>query len=108
MSARAGEVFANQEKALQWLSSPNPSLAGLHPSKLLEQIKAIKKSKTSLPANWQALSVAEQSGDEWVQSLRSAVLLVPSVVTGETNLLINPAHRDFEEIKLLEPIPVRF
>lgn len=31
ISARAGEVFANQEKALHWLSSPNPSLAGLPP-----------------------------------------------------------------------------
>jgi putative toxin-antitoxin system antitoxin component (TIGR02293 family) len=31
ISARAGEVFANQEKALHWLSSPNPSLAGLTP-----------------------------------------------------------------------------
>lgn len=29
--ARAGEVFSNQEKALHWLSSPNPSLNGLTP-----------------------------------------------------------------------------
>ncbi len=31
ISARAGEVFSNQEKALHWLSSPNPSLDGLTP-----------------------------------------------------------------------------
>ena len=31
VSARAGEIFANQEKALHWLSSPNPSLEGLTP-----------------------------------------------------------------------------
>lgn len=31
ISARAGEVFANQEKALHWLQSPNPSLEGLTP-----------------------------------------------------------------------------
>ena len=31
MSARAGEVFANQEKAIHWLRSPNPSLEGKTP-----------------------------------------------------------------------------
>lgn len=31
MCARAGEVFANQQKALHWLSSPNASLNGLTP-----------------------------------------------------------------------------
>jgi putative toxin-antitoxin system antitoxin component (TIGR02293 family) len=31
ISARAGEVFANQEKALHWLRSPNPSLEGMTP-----------------------------------------------------------------------------
>ncbi len=31
ISARAGEVFANQEKALHWLYSPNPSLEGKTP-----------------------------------------------------------------------------
>jgi putative toxin-antitoxin system antitoxin component (TIGR02293 family) len=31
ISARAGEVFANQEKALHWLQSPNPTLAGKTP-----------------------------------------------------------------------------
>jgi len=31
LSVRAGEVFANQEKALGWLQTPNPSLAGQTP-----------------------------------------------------------------------------
>jgi putative toxin-antitoxin system antitoxin component (TIGR02293 family) len=31
ISARAGEVFANQEKAVHWLQTPNPSLAGRTP-----------------------------------------------------------------------------
>jgi putative toxin-antitoxin system antitoxin component (TIGR02293 family) len=31
ISARAGEVFANQEKAVHWLQAPNPSLAGRTP-----------------------------------------------------------------------------
>jgi putative toxin-antitoxin system antitoxin component (TIGR02293 family) len=28
---RAGEVFANHEKALDWLQTPNPSLQGKSP-----------------------------------------------------------------------------
>jgi putative toxin-antitoxin system antitoxin component (TIGR02293 family) len=31
LSVHAGEVFANQEKALGWLQTPNPSLAGQTP-----------------------------------------------------------------------------
>jgi uncharacterized protein (DUF2384 family) len=31
LSVRAGEVFANREKALAWLESPNPSLQGRSP-----------------------------------------------------------------------------
>lgn len=31
LSVRAGEVFANREKALAWLESPNPSLQGKSP-----------------------------------------------------------------------------
>jgi putative toxin-antitoxin system antitoxin component (TIGR02293 family) len=31
LSVRAGEVFANHEKALCWLQTPNPSLQGKTP-----------------------------------------------------------------------------
>jgi putative toxin-antitoxin system antitoxin component (TIGR02293 family) len=31
LSVHAGEVFANQEKALAWLQTPNPSLNGRTP-----------------------------------------------------------------------------
>jgi len=31
LSVHAGEVFANQEKALGWLETPNPSLQGKTP-----------------------------------------------------------------------------
>jgi len=31
LSVRAGEVFANREKALGWLHTPNPSLQGKTP-----------------------------------------------------------------------------
>jgi uncharacterized protein (DUF2384 family) len=31
LSVRAGEVFANRQKALGWLQTPNPSLGGRTP-----------------------------------------------------------------------------
>lgn len=31
LSVRAGEVFANRDKALAWLETPNPSLQGRSP-----------------------------------------------------------------------------
>ena len=31
LSVRAGEVFANHQKALGWLQTPNPSLSGRTP-----------------------------------------------------------------------------
>ncbi|HEY6345202.1 MAG TPA: MbcA/ParS/Xre antitoxin family protein [Bryobacteraceae bacterium] len=33
LAVHAGEVFANQEKALHWLQAPNPSLEGKTPLK---------------------------------------------------------------------------
>jgi putative toxin-antitoxin system antitoxin component (TIGR02293 family) len=36
ISVHAGEVFANREKALHWLQSPNPSLEGKTPLEAAE------------------------------------------------------------------------
>lgn len=60
-----------------------------------------------LPRDWRAYPAPpalRQIGDDWVRSARSAVLEVPSVVVeGETNFLLNPAHRDFERIDISAP-----
>jgi RES domain-containing protein len=53
-----------------------------------------------LPDTWSTLSPAEQLvtkrlGDVWVEQQRSAVLSVPSVIVGERNYVLNPAHPDF-------------
>jgi RES domain-containing protein len=48
-------------------------------------------------------------GDAWLSQQRTAVLLVPSVVARqERNLLINPAHPDFQRIVATEPLPVEW
>ena len=42
------------------------------------------------------------AGDSWLRAMESAILLVPSVVFGvERNALINPAHPDFRQVKVV-------
>ena len=65
-------------------------------------------ARTDLLKGWNAeppSPVSQQIGDAWVKSARAALLGVPSVITGETNYLINPAHRDFAKIKIGRPEP---
>ncbi len=55
-------------------------------------------------------TVSRAFGDSWLLDQRSAVLLVPSVITQghERNVLINPDHRDFSQITASTPEPVNW
>jgi RES domain-containing protein len=57
-----------------------------------------------LPKGWNTQPpslISKNIGDEWVQSGRSAVLVVPSVIVPlEKTFLLNPKHRDFAKIKI--------
>ena len=68
-----------------------------------------RQDEDSLPAGWdnRDLRVARAVGDAWLRDRRSAVLLVPSVVARkESNVLLNPMHRDFARITAGQPEPV--
>lgn len=53
----------------------------------------------SLP-NWKEQSVSKTFGDEWLNSNRSSILIVPSVIAPvENNILINENHPQFSSIK---------
>jgi len=58
-----------------------------------------------LPRGWDALPAGPASkrfGDYWVQQRASLGLLVPSVVASEEkNLLLNPSHPRFQEIRII-------
>lgn len=60
-----------------------------------------------VPKDWRELPpVADVQGfgAEWARAARSAVLRVPSsVVLGEFNYLLNPAHADFTKISIGKP-----
>ncbi len=51
--------------------------------------------------SWMEMPVSQAFGDAWVKEARSAVLRVPSIAVNrmESNLVINPAHRDFDRLK---------
>ena len=55
-------------------------------------------------------AVSRAFGDRWLEEGRSAVLLVPSVVTQghERNVLINPEHGDFGKITASKPKNVQW
>ena len=61
---------------------------------------------SSLPPGWRTLvdpawATLQAIGGEWINSMRSAVLRVPTVlVPGQHNYLINPRHSDFKKIEI--------
>jgi RES domain-containing protein len=77
-----------------------------------DKIKIERIEESNLVSNWKEFSsmpYTQEIGDEWVRSLKSAVLQVPSVVVnGDSNYLLNPAHKDFSLIKLLNTTPFEF
>ncbi len=70
-----------------------------------------------LPTDWRVEPPppsAQQIGDVWVKTARSAVLAVPSAIISsepnylEPNYLLNPAHPDFKKIIIGKPEPFTF
>jgi RES domain-containing protein len=57
----------------------------------------------ALPPTWNAIPAGAASaevGSAWIKSLRSAILMVPSVIVPEERAtLINPAHPDATKVK---------
>lgn len=57
----------------------------------------------ALPPTWNAIpagATSVQLGSQWIKSMASAILLVPSVIVPEERAaLLNPAHQDASKIK---------
>ena len=99
------EVLVHLQEA-SLLSSYSLIFAGFDDA-LVERL-----DRSRLPDGWRsypAPSELQRIGDEWVQSQRSVVLEVPSViVVRESNYLLNPAHPDFSSVVIGEPEPFTF
>jgi RES domain-containing protein len=67
------------------------------------KIKEIEPKK--LPSNWNfhpPSNNTQKIGDDFIDSIEDCILKVPSaVVKGDFNFLINPYHKDFKKIKIL-------
>jgi RES domain-containing protein len=63
------------------------------------------KQLTDLYPQWQKVinyPFSQALGDAWLQSMETAVLKVPSaIIDMEYNYLFNPAHPDFEKVKIV-------
>src|SRR5258708_2621156 len=59
--------------------------------------------RKKLGKNWQNdLTITRTIGDEWLASLETALLRVPSVIVPETfNLLLNPQHVDAQRARVV-------
>ena len=66
----------------------------------------------ALPANWRETPAPPELaniGDEFVRKAENCVLLVPSALAmPENNWLINPQHREFNQITQNPPEPLRY
>lgn len=73
---------------------------------------AVESAEPEAVPGWDAEDqrASRSFGDAWLAEARTAVLLVPSLVTGgqERNVLINPGHRDFGAIAAGEAREVRW
>ena len=66
----------------------------------------------TLPPGWRsdpAPPSLRKIGDQWVVAQSSVALRVPStLVPGESNLLLNPAHTDFQRLAIGKPAAFSF
>lgn len=97
---------------------PGPSTYPLYHADIPEDlVESLKES--DLPVDWRSIYPpvsTQRIGDQWLQSKRSLVLLVPSVLItggdGSRNCVLNPEHPEFPNIILsgptIVPVDTRF
>jgi RES domain-containing protein len=87
-----------------------PSGARFVEADVPDDVSRERFNPTSLPG-WDDphdTSIAQAFGRDWIQSRRSALLIVPSVVTAgrDTNVVVNPEHADAARISVGPETPV--
>lgn len=95
LALAAVELFVHLEPA-----TASPKLISLSAT-IPDDIYVAQIALDSLPANWKVVDNLElqQRGAEWIASVSSVALQVPSaVIPGEWNILLNPTHPDFARI----------
>lgn len=88
-------------------------LAAYHAFRVeLDEAQVEPLSPAALPEEWAASPVApavRMAGDRWLQEGRALALRVPSaVVPVEFNIVLNPAHPSYADLRIHEPRPFGF
>jgi RES domain-containing protein len=105
LSLAALEYFVNLDPDLL-----PPDLVAI-PAEVPEAVRIQQLAIRELPRNWRETPSPEalqDLGTAWASRRVTAVLAVPSaVVPQERNFLLNPAHPDFQRIRIGEGEPFR-
>ncbi len=75
------------------------------------RLSSLRIRPASLPRNWDEMrdDSRRKYGDRWIRAGKEVALHVPSAaIRGEWNVLINPGHADFCELKIGKPKPFEF
>jgi RES domain-containing protein len=68
--------------------------------------------QNSLPADWHQIDNyhhLQKMGDQWIENGDTLLLEVPSsIIRDESNILINPHHLEFSEVKVKNITPFTF
>ncbi len=115
-SPGVGVVYVSSSKSLAVLETRvhlNPPVTSKYVAIALEFDQALVEvfPLENLPIGWNtepAPVVSQKLGGAWVKSARSGILALPSVITGETNYVINPKHPDFKKVRIGKPEPFTF
>ena len=105
LALAAIEMFVNLEPRLQ--PKDLVSIAGEIP----ETLEMDRVTLEALPPHWRKTrdESLRRFGDEWIRAGRTVALLVPAAtIPGEWNVLLNPAHARFAQVKFYEPKAFEF
>ena len=105
MALAAIETFVNLEP--KFLPKDLFSIEGLIP----DELEIARLELKRLPKNWRQSrdESLQRIGDEWIAAGKTVALLVPSApIANESNVLLNPAHREFRRVSFEQPMPFQF
>ena len=105
LALAAVETFVNLEPNLQ--PRDLVSIEG----EMSEGLELGRLDQKTRPRDWHQTrdESLRRFGDEWIRAGQTMALLVPSAaIRGEWNVLLNPAHPDFQKVKFGEPVRFHF
>jgi RES domain-containing protein len=77
-----------------------------------DQLKIQTIHLKDLPEDWQdfnQMRITQKIGVNWISENETAILQVPSsIIDEEVNYLLNPAHKDFNQIRVISNQPFVF